>query len=363
MVTMKYPLFTLLCYIALAFISPQVEAQPASPALKVYFVNPGHQFNNATGLFWRNVSSAMNSVAEDLNIELAVSYANRNHILMKSQLRQAMSSDADYLVVVDEKKAVTQWLNGSPEITKPILFIFNAPDDEILESKPQWFIGYLAPNNFDAGYQLANALYHIAKSRFAHGTTLNLLALHGDYSTDSAISRKHGLELFLRQHRDIKLVHSDVANWSQEEGFRKSIRALARFKEINMVWAANDPIANGVVRAARNARGETQPVIGGINWDKVPSNVSADVSVGGHVLLGAAALIALYDAHILEQPFGSDANYPIFAANDPQFTPLINALHNKGLRDIDFTRFSKTAAQPLDFTLSNLAQCLASRCP
>ncbi|MEO2268481.1 substrate-binding domain-containing protein [Pseudoalteromonas sp. YIC-656] len=332
------------------------------PALKVHFVNPGHQFENSTGLFWRNVSIAMEAVAADLDIQLTTSYANRNHILMKEQLLTALQSDADYLVVVDEKKAVTQLLKQIDKVNKPLLFIFNAPDDDVLIKKPKWLVGYIAPNNFDAGYKLARTLYNASLSRYSQDATINMFALYGDHLTDSAISRQHGLDLFLRQHPQVKLVHSDVANWSKSEGFRKSLGVLNHSKEINVIWAANDPIASGALLAARKVRPEDVPVVGGVNWDKIADNERAEISVGGHVLLGAAALIMLFDSHTDNKAFATDSNFEIFEPNNEEFHELIETMHNNELGKINFTRFSSTHPDTWQFSLQNLAKCLKEGC-
>ncbi len=334
----------------------------AKQTLKVHFVNPGHQFDNSTGLFWRNVSIAMEAVADDLGIQLTTTYANRNHILMKEQLLSALKSDVDYLVVVDEKKAVTQLLKQIDTVDKPLLFIFNAPDDDVLVTKPKWLVGYLAPNNFDAGYKLARSLYKKALSLYSQDAKINMFALYGDYLTDSAISRQHGLDLFLRQHPQVKLLHSDVANWSKSEGFRKSLGVLSHSKEINVVWAANDPIASGALLAARKVRPSNVPIIGGVNWDKIAENERAEVSVGGHVLLGAAALIMLYDSHNENAEFATDSNFEIFEPNNEEFHQLIETMHNNELSKINFKRFSNSHQDTWPFSLQNLAKCLNQGC-
>ena len=353
--------FAWLFLISFAEASFALDSADQSP-LKVHFVNPGHEFDNSTGLFWRNVSIAMEAVAEDLHVDFTSSYANRNHIVMKDQLLEALQSDADYLIVVDEKKAVTQLLKQLDTINKPLLFIFNAPHDQLIAHKPKWLVGYLAPNNFDAGYKLARSLYKEAQRRFTDEISINMLALYGDHLTDSAVSRQHGLELFLRQHPQVHLVHSDVANWSKDEGFRKSIGVLSLSHNINVIWAANDPIASGALLAARQTTSQPQPVIGGVNWDDVADNERADVSVGGHVLLGAAALIMLHDAHYQQRAFETDGNFEIFEPNTQEFRGLIDALHQKELTKINFKRFSATHEQPWQFSLQNLAKCLDIGC-
>ncbi|WP_105264638.1 substrate-binding domain-containing protein [Pseudoalteromonas sp. T1lg76] len=348
--------------LSLLLISAGAQADPDAQPLKVRFVNPGHQFDNSTGLFWRNVALAMEAVAEDLDIKLSVTYANRNHILMKSQLNDALRSNADYVIVVDEKKAITKLIKADAELDKPLLFIYNAPQEHILTTKPDWLFGYILPNHFEAGYKLARGLFERAIERFGEGAKLNMLALYGDHTTDSALSRQRGLELFLRQHPEVNLVYHEVANWSAEQGYRKSIRVLSHIKNINMIWAANDPIAGGALRAAASVNSAQLPVVGGINWDKMDTDEHLDVSVGGHVLLGAAALIMLHDAHHQGDTFISSSNFAIFEPDSEQYQILIKAIQERTLGNINFKRFSSLHQEPWPFTLQNLALCIQKGC-
>ncbi|WP_392344857.1 hypothetical protein [Pseudoalteromonas prydzensis] len=77
-------LFLLACLI----VSPHSIA-----ALNIIFVNPGFADSsaeiNTTGNFWFKVSKIMRNAADDLDINLHIKYANRNHILMKELISQA----------------------------------------------------------------------------------------------------------------------------------------------------------------------------------------------------------------------------------------------------------------------------------
>ena len=65
---------------------------------KVTFINPGFSSDNPTGNFWQHVSLFMQEAANDLNIKLSVRYADRNHILMKQLVRDALSETDSYLI-------------------------------------------------------------------------------------------------------------------------------------------------------------------------------------------------------------------------------------------------------------------------
>ena len=88
-----------------------------------------------------------------------------------------------------------------------------------------------------------------------------------------------------------------MANWSLEESFSKTLAFLNAVPNVNAIWCANDAIAFGAIKALDTLNIRKHVVVGGINLD-TPKNkeITLDVSIGGHVLLGAHALLNIYDA-------------------------------------------------------------------
>lgn len=69
-------------------------------APRVTFLNPGY----SNELFWLSVSEFMQAAADDLDMQLTVLYAERDHQRMVQQAREVLNSaePPDYLVVVNE---------------------------------------------------------------------------------------------------------------------------------------------------------------------------------------------------------------------------------------------------------------------
>ena len=172
--------------------------------------------------------------------------------------------------------------------------------------------------------------------------------------------RTQGLMDFFAQTPQVTLTAKEVANWSEQEGFTKTLAYMQQAPEINIIWCANDAIAFGAKRALKQLNKQSQVIVGGINWEVPPNNGSElDVSIGGHVLLGAYALVNLFDNHT--QPKHSpllhltaDIFDPLNAAN----IPLYRAINTTGLAEIDFMQFSKTRADWHEFTMGNLLSAL-----
>lgn len=331
-----------------------------SYALDVTFVNPGypdsHTEENSTGNFWYKVAKLMHNAADDLEINLNVKYANRNHILMKDLIREAIKENPDYLVLVDEKSVSGDFLTKINTKNIPIFFLLNPPSPNklvVLKEHGLNIIGSISPDNQNVGRMLAQDLFEEHKTHSAEPA--NMLALLGDYSTSASIERTKGLMDYLSRS-NVTLIAKDVANWSENESYIKTMAFLQLAPEINLIWCANDAIAFGAKRALKNLNKEAKIRVGGINWDSTPKTLQPlDVSFGGHVLLGVYALITLYDHN--KNPAAwpiPHQTYPIFTRLSEHNKPLISRINKANLAEIDFKKFSRTSDNWQEFTVENL---------
>jgi len=334
-------------------------------ALEVIFINPGfsntENAQNSTGNFWFDVSKIMQNAATDLDVTLTIKYANRNHILMKELIQQAINDKPDYLILVNEKNVTSKYLSKIDSKHVPIYFLLNRPSPaslDMLRKNGTIIVGSITPNNRVAGKSLIQQLY----KKFTNKTTTSahILALLGDYATPASIMRTQGLMDFLAQTPQVTLIAKEVANWSEQEGFTKTLAYMHQAPEINIIWCANDAIAFGAKRALKQLNMQSQVIVGGINWEVPPNNGSElDVSIGGHVLLGAYALVNLFDNHT--QPKLSPLLHRSVDIFDPltdENTPLYKAINTTGLAEINFIQFSKTRADWHKFTIENLLLAL-----
>ena len=331
-------------------------------ALEVIFINPGfsdsENTENNTGNFWLDVSKIMQNAATDLDVTLTIKYANRNHILMKELIQQAINDKPDYLILVNEKNVTSKYLSKVDSKNVPIYFLLNRPSPaslDMLRENGTNIVGSITPNNRVAGKLLMQGLYNA----FSAKTTTSAHIL-GDYATPASIMRTQGLMDFLAQTPQVTLIAKEVANWSEQEGFTKTLAYMHQAPEINIIWCANDAIAFGAKRALKQLNIQSQVMVGGINWEVPPSNKSElDVSIGGHVLLGAYALVNLFDNHT--QPKHNPLLHRTADIFDPltdENTPLYKAINTSSLAEINFIQFSKTRADWYEFTIENLLLAL-----
>ena len=345
---MKLPIIIL--FALLVFIAPQSHSQT-----KVTFINPGYAHSNPTGDFWLNVTLFMQAAADDLNINLTVQYADRNHIIMKQLVREALQDTDSYLILVDEKSVIAHTLINSTHIHPAIIFLLNQPTQaqtKRLVKKGYGILGSLLPDNFQAGKLLAKKLVSLIDK--PHRRYRNeMIALLGETATLAAQQREQGLLNYSNREPHLNLKQRVAANWSYDEAFQLTPGLLKRFPDTKLIWSANDAMAFGAAAALTELGLREKIKVGGVNWDQKQST-HLDTSIGGHVTLGGLAMIKVFEHNQPESMSVGDNIYPIFTVYSEKYAPIYNAIHNKNIDDIDFSRFTVMNKAPLEYNLDAL---------
>ena len=326
--------------------------------LNVMFLSPGHPSNNPTGHFWPNVNYFMQEAADDLDINLTTIYANRNHILMKSFAKHVIENKPDFAVIVNEKGVATSLVNKiTAEKIKVFMLLNDLSNEELNALTPEqrkYYAGSLIPNNFDAGFTLAKQLHQsINISNLESLTKVNILALHGDETSPASIARAEGLQSFITNNRNINLIDSTIANWSKQKAY-ETVSGILKHQQIDIIWAANDAMACGATSAVIHA-GKTNSVkIGGINWDDDIPLGRLSVSVGGHVTLGAYAMVLLKEQW-LGISKAKRVKHSIFQhSNVDAYESFMTTLKQKRFHQCDFTQFLSSHKKTQKFSIENL---------
>lgn len=91
----------------------------------------------------------------------------------------------------------------------------------------------------------------------------NIVALRGIPTTIDN-ERMDAFNAVLKNHPDVKLLDAKHGNWNRDDAFKVMQDYLTRFKQIDAVWAADDDMAVGVLRAIEQAkRKDIKVVFGG----------------------------------------------------------------------------------------------------
>ena len=91
----------------------------------------------------------------------------------------------------------------------------------------------------------------------------NIVALRGIPTTIDN-ERMDAFMAVMKKHPDIKLLDAKHGNWNRDDAFKVMQDFLTRFKDIDAVWAADDDMAVGVLKAIEQAgRKDIKIVFGG----------------------------------------------------------------------------------------------------
>lgn len=274
----------------------------AQRAPRVVFLNPGEPAERGTGPFWRMVAQFMTAAAERFGMELEVLWAERDHLLMLRQAEEvADRADApDYVVLVNEKMAAGQMLRMLRRSPARLLLIHNdlTPEQrrDIGNEREQvanW-IGTATTNAARGGYLLMADLYRQLGSRAAR-----VIGITGDRNTPVSRERAAGVEAFMAQAGHGQIYQLAFGNWSYADGEDKARVLLSRYPDTSVIWAANDSMALGALRAVK-ARG-AQVLVGGVGgWGEALVSLAEGelaATAAGDYLIGAWAMVLLHDYH------------------------------------------------------------------
>lgn len=338
-------------------------------AFNVVFINPGSDDpTDATGPFWHNVSTFMREAAKDLDLDLEIIHAGRNHLRMTQAARSVLARvrPPDYLLLVNEKQSAADLLPLAARHGVKTLLLFNGltPEQEDRlrrQGLPKGWLGAVEPDNAKAGLLLAQGL--LEKACPGSDGLVHVVALAGDQSTPASSARLEGLKKALAGQPNAVLDITLFADWSYERAYTDTGNLLRFARDVNVVWAANDPMALGAAKALEEAGRDVGEgvVVGGVNWDPPAlaalSENKLALDVGGHFMLGGWALVMLYDHHHGQGVLvpGKRLLAPVFETVDSTNAPmLLRFLEEKAWRQLAFFRHSKArnpGLQGYDFSL------------
>ena len=166
-------------------------------------------------------------------------------------------------------------------------------------TKYKYYAAFSSVDGVHQGYETATALF---KSFKTPGKG-KVLALQGPLSDDSGTHRFQGLQKALKENPGVQLLDAEVGNWDPQQALNITQTWLAKYPDIDGIWAANDDMALAAVQALK-AKGLNGKV-GVTGTDGVPAMAQAirdgDViatEVNNGYLQGGYMSAFAYDAFI-----------------------------------------------------------------
>lgn len=354
--------------VLLLLLAPLSIAAP----LNVTFINPGFEDRG----FWKAVTDTMRAAADQLGFELRVLYGDREwpKMVREAEAEIAAPTKPDFLILVNEHQQGARLLQLADQAGIPTLMLLNSLTDEqrSLHGDPreqlQHWLGSLTPDNEIAGYEMAQSLVVAAQqAQLDRDGEIALLTLAGDTRTPASLFRLEGLDRALAANPSLKEKRRLTVNWSFDEAYKRTRLWLDSGEPLEAVWAANDPIGLGAIKAIREVG--LQPgvdvMVTGLNWSpdaiEQVNQGSMTLTHGGHFLAGAWAMVMLYD-YAQGNDFATPApqvRFPMTAIDATNAARYQAAVGDQQWSQVNFKHFSRSdAVHPggYQFTLTKLLE-------
>lgn len=297
---------------ALGVLAPAGRAVAAdAKPLNIVFVNPGK-----TGeVYWDMVAQTMQAAGRKLSANVEVLTSERNYRTMQELGLGvvARADKPDFLILSNEESAAVPILEAAEIAGIKTLLLSNTliGADAVRLGQPRQnlktWLGDITTDLTTAGARMANALIGAARNEKWQSPDgkIHLLGIGGDEITPASIARNAGLQLAVAAAPDVVVDRMLFANWTQSEAEQVAANYLgwAQRKGIRPagIWAGNDPMALGALKAVAAAGitpGQNIQVVG-LNWSEdALREIKAGrllLTDGGHFLLGGWSIVLLRD--------------------------------------------------------------------
>jgi ribose transport system substrate-binding protein len=199
--------------------------------------------------------------ADVAKTELEKMHPDLKVIVKTSANASEQANQLQDLLTVNRINALVVFPFESAALTQPVIQVHNkgvyvtVVDRGLTDTSGQ--DAYVAGDNTAFGRVPAE---YLAKALGGKG---DLVALRG-IPTTLDNERMDAFNAALKSYPDIKMLDAKYANWNRDDAFKVMQDFLTRFKHIDAVWAADDDMTVGVLKAIEQAkRSDIRIVFGG----------------------------------------------------------------------------------------------------
>jgi ABC-type sugar transport system substrate-binding protein len=336
--------------------------------IKVLLINPSIPEDP----FWHKTQLIAKQAAKAFGFELTVIYGEGTRFFqldaIKNHFRDQENSH-DYVILINypgNAKVTMDFLHqqGLKIITLEHTLIDQEKETiGIPGDRYKNWLGEIYFDNEQAGFNLAVNLF--TQHRLTTKPTV-VAGISGQFGSESTL-RNNGLLAAVKQE-NVKLTQIVHAGWSSKNAYVKTFKLLQRYPDINVIWCASDHMALGALKAIEELGlviGK-DIFIGGFDWtakaiQSIDSN-KLSASVGGHFMMGAIAMIAIYDIEngIPHQPFvNSTANsFNLDLITKKNVAKFFKLLTLNDLSHIDFKKLAQLYSREKQVHTFNLLNML-----
>ncbi|WP_343817021.1 ABC transporter substrate-binding protein [Colwellia asteriadis] len=360
-----FVLMTLVSLIMTHYVMAQDGIQKS---VNVVMVNPSIKADP----FWHKTEIITQQAAKALNINLDIIYGDGTRFFQFEALKSYFKNiehSPDYIILINYPGNAKQTMDFLKQQNVKIITLEQtlSPEEQAQIGSPgELYKGWLGEIYFDnenAGYILASNLLEQAK--VAKKKPL-VAGISGHFGSESTL-RNNGLLAAIKEH-NAELTQIVHAGWSAEDAYHKTLKLLQRYPNINVIWSASDHMALGVIKAIEELGLEAGKdiLIGGFDWmsNAIESinQKKLSASVGGHFLMGAIAIIAIYDVKngIPHHPLANSTHnsFNLALINSGNVNKYYDLLVLDDLKHIDFKKLASLYSREGAVNTFNLLEML-----
>lgn len=321
----------------LAYATTQQQA-------RVLFINPG--FANES--FWQDVDDYAKAAAKALNLDLTIRHADRNHFAMRQILSATLNKPTrpDYVIIVNEKLAADDLLPMLRDYPIYVQVILNDIDEQTkmsIEKDTHWqeyLLASIIPDNEAIGHTIAKAMINAGNNESGDAVMIS-----GDLTTPASVQREAGGQRFFDEQPNITLRQIVHGQWDESISQEQMHTLLQRYPDVRYVWTANDHMAFGAMKAAKQA-GKTPGediFFATVNTSEkvLALREAGTISAlgGGHFTAAGLALSHIY-AHDSGLPTPKRCNNALFRLITPD-SRFFTQLRKQAWHEIPFLKMAR----------------------
>jgi ABC-type sugar transport system substrate-binding protein len=248
--------------------------------------------------FWQRYVAFVNQVGDQLGIKVNIVDCQNQEAKQLQDIENLIASGVTELIVTPQTAQVGPViLKRAQEANIPVVITDRWPDVDPTNYAWDGFVGFIGPDDADAGFRIAQTLAAAGKK--------DLVAINGVHGASVAEGRFKGLDNFAKANPDVKLLDTQWIGETSDFGLQTMENYEAAYSgKYNGVWNYNDALATGAIKALRDAgKGEDlkSGKIAVAGMDLNPDAVELVqqgyylASFGGHWLQGGFGLVMLHD--------------------------------------------------------------------
>jgi ABC-type sugar transport system substrate-binding protein len=342
--------FLQLLALMFCFIATAIHAKAAP--LQVLMISPSYR----TDPFFSQVDEIAGYAAESLGFELTLLHGDGNRLLQKQILEDYLKErKPDYLILQvypGTGPELFEYLEQQQIPTITLEHLLLAREQPLVGSpgeKYKYWIGEIYHDNEDAGQLLMQYLLEACKPMATAGYT-GVIGINGSYGFESD-ERAAGAKAAVAANPTYQLQQIVHGNWVRDVAYTQTLQLLRRYPQSRVIWSASDWMALGIIDGLKSQQQPLQNYcIGGFDWitaavEKIQQG-ELTASVGGHFLMGAWAMVAIYDHHQRKLPNNLLSGHPAFALellHKNSLSLYLHLLQQQTWQQIDFRQFSFAA--------------------